>query len=249
MYSVFIDDEMRDLIPALLPEEYELLRSSIIAEGCRDAILVWNGMIVDGHNRYRICTECGIEYETKEMAFDNRQDAILWILRNQLGRRNINAWQRSQIALKMEPMIAEKAKQQQLSTLKQNTTVLPTLTKRTDPINTRSEIATIANVSTGTMAKAKKIINTATPEIIQKLNAGEITINQAYKDVKREERKADIEKQRDLMQEIGQTKESDIDFRLGDFFTVLDDIPDGTRFPGNLRCRIRSSVRRARTLA
>jgi 16S rRNA G966 N2-methylase RsmD len=228
MYSVFIDDEMRDLIPALLPEEYELLRSSIIAEGCRDAILVWNGMIVDGHNRYRICTECGIEYETKEMAFDNRQDAILWILRNQLGRRNINAWQRSQIALKMEPMIAEKAKQQQLSTLKQNTTVLPTLTKRTDPIDTRSEIATIANVSTGTMAKVKKIINTATPETIQKLNAGEITINQAYKDVKREERKADIEKQRDLMQEIGQTKESDIDFRLGDFFTVLDDIPDGT---------------------
>lgn len=171
MYSVFIDDEMRDLIPALLPEEYELLRSSIIAEGCRDAILVWNGMIVDGHNRYRICTECGIEYETKEMAFDNRQDAILWILRNQLGRRNLNAWQRSQIALKMEPMIAEKAKQQQLSTLKQNTTVLPTLTKRTDPIDTRSEIATIANVSTGTMAKVKKIINTATPETIQKLNA------------------------------------------------------------------------------
>jgi hypothetical protein len=94
---------------------------------------------------------------------------------------------RSQFALKMEPMIAEKAKQQQLSTLKQNTTVLPTLTKRTDPIDTRSEIATIANVSTGTMAKVKKIINTATPETIQKLNAGEITINQAYKDVKRED--------------------------------------------------------------
>lgn len=90
---------------------------------------------------------------------------------------------RSQFALKMEPMIAEKAKAKE----HERKTTLSTLTKSSDPINTRSEIATIANVSTGTMAKAKKIINTATPEIIQKLNAGEITINQAYKDVKRED--------------------------------------------------------------
>lgn len=189
MYSVFIDEEMRDLIPALLPEEYALLRDSIIADGCRDAILVWNGMIVDGHNRYMICTENGIEYETKEMQFDTRQDAMLWMLRNQLGRRNINAWQRSQIALKMEPLIAEKAKAKE----HERKTTLPTLTKSFDPIDTRSELATIANVSTGTMAKAKKITNTATPETIKKLNAGEITINQAYKDVKREERRIERE--------------------------------------------------------
>ena len=67
----------------------------------------------------------------------------------------------------MEPMIAEKAKAKE----HERKTTLPTLTKSSDPIDTRSEIATIANVSTGTMAKVKKITNTATPETIQKVTS------------------------------------------------------------------------------
>lgn len=58
-------------------------------DGCRDPILVWNGTIVDGHNRYEICNRLQIPYAVQNMNFDSRNDAIIWICNNQLGRRNI----------------------------------------------------------------------------------------------------------------------------------------------------------------
>lgn len=79
---ITIDNEFRNLIPALTSEEYAQLEKNIIAEGCRDALVTWQSILIDGHNRYKICREHGIDYETVEMEFTDRQEAIKWIILN-----------------------------------------------------------------------------------------------------------------------------------------------------------------------
>ena len=84
-----IDPEFAKWIPPLTEEEYKALELSILEEGCRDAIIVWNGVIIDGHNRYNICTNAGIPFQTKEITFMSREEAQDWIDKNQLARRNL----------------------------------------------------------------------------------------------------------------------------------------------------------------
>jgi len=83
------DPEFERFVPPLTPKERELLEESILREGCRDAIIVWDNIILDGYNRYDICTRHGLPYKVKHMQMDSRDDAISWICINQMGRRNI----------------------------------------------------------------------------------------------------------------------------------------------------------------
>ena len=85
-----IDPEFKRLLPALRPEEFSLLEESILSEGCRDPIVVWENIIVDGHNRYEICQKNHLEFKTEQMSFSCREEAIRWICLNQMGRRNIS---------------------------------------------------------------------------------------------------------------------------------------------------------------
>ena len=106
------------MIPPLLPEERKGLEESILKEGCRDALVVWKGhnILVDGHNRYEICTAHGKPFETIEMEFASRDDAMVWIIDNQFSRRNLTPFIRGELALKRKHIIAAKAKKnQQLS--------------------------------------------------------------------------------------------------------------------------------------
>lgn len=85
-----IDPQFRDLIPPLSEEERKQLEDNLMAEGCRDPICIWNGTILDGHNRYEICTRRGIPFEVKAIRLRSRTEAVSWICANQLGRRNIS---------------------------------------------------------------------------------------------------------------------------------------------------------------
>lgn len=84
-----IDQEFKHLIRPLRQREYAQLEQNILSDGCRDPIVVWNDVIVDGHNRYEICMRHDIPFEVKNMEFECREAAIAWICANQLGRRNI----------------------------------------------------------------------------------------------------------------------------------------------------------------
>ena len=85
-----IDSEFKSLIKDLQTKEYLQLESNILMDGCREAIVTWNGIIVDGHNRYEICTRHNIPFRIQEMEFNCREAVIAWICANQLGRRNIS---------------------------------------------------------------------------------------------------------------------------------------------------------------
>ena len=74
-------------------EERSLLENNIIAFGVREPLVVWKdyNILLDGHNRYEICIKNGIDYELIEIELPTREDARLWIMRNQLGRRNLTS--------------------------------------------------------------------------------------------------------------------------------------------------------------
>lgn len=84
-----IDAEFKTLIRPLRRDEYAQLEANLVLDGCRDPIIVWNDVLVDGHNRYEICNRLHIPYAVQEIEFDSRENAIVWICNNQLGRRNI----------------------------------------------------------------------------------------------------------------------------------------------------------------
>jgi len=89
VHSLKIDKEFKNLIRPLLRKEYLQLEENLIMDGCLDPIITWNGVIIDGHNRYEICQKHHIPFAVTEKTFANRDAAIAWICAHQLGRRNI----------------------------------------------------------------------------------------------------------------------------------------------------------------
>ena len=91
-----IDPELEGKIPPLTAEEFQQLENNILADGVViNPIIVWDGVIVDGHNRYRIVSKHPeIQFSTCEKTFADRYEAIAWICKNQLGRRNLTKEQK-----------------------------------------------------------------------------------------------------------------------------------------------------------
>lgn len=95
MPEIVIDPEFKALIPPLSSEELAQLEANIVADGCRDPLVVWGKTLVDGHNRYEICTRLDIPFKTVQVEFADREAAADWIDANQLGRRNLTPDQRT----------------------------------------------------------------------------------------------------------------------------------------------------------
>lgn len=188
-----IDNEFRALIPPLSADEYAQLEANIIADGCRDPLVVWDGTLIDGHNRHKICTERGIPYATKEHAFADRDAAIIWIIENQFGRRNLTPFTRAELGLRLEDAIAHRAKANlATSTGGKNPQPLPMLAKAA--IHTRAEVAKAAGISHGSIDKVKHIKAAEAnghvdAKTIAALRDGKATINEVYSTAKREIRK------------------------------------------------------------
>ena len=85
-----IDEDFKNLIRPLSQDEYLQLEANLLLDGCREPITTWNGIIVDGHNRYEICKKHNIPFNVQPKEFDCREEVIIWICSNQLGRRNIS---------------------------------------------------------------------------------------------------------------------------------------------------------------
>ena len=183
--SMEILQELESLIPPLSNEEFKQLERNILEEGIREPLITWNGILIDGHNRYRIAQEHDMNYETLEKEFDNINRVKEWMIHNQFGRRNLSNYQRSVLALQLEDVFKEKAKENQAIQFKGSSLIQ--ISEEVKPIVSIKEVAKIANVSHDTIAKVKKIEANATPEVKAKLNTGQMSINEAYKEIKKEE--------------------------------------------------------------
>ena len=91
MINLKIDPEFQSQIPPLTDDEFKQLEENILKEGkLISPLIVWNNTLVDGHNRYAILQKHPeIYFSTMPLRFENREEAIAWICRNQLGRRNL----------------------------------------------------------------------------------------------------------------------------------------------------------------
>ena len=90
IYNLRIDEKFKQLIPPLTSIERTQLEENIAKDGCREPLCVWENVIVDGHNRYEICTRLQIPFFVQSIEFNSREEIIAWICVNQLGRRNIS---------------------------------------------------------------------------------------------------------------------------------------------------------------
>ena len=108
-----IDSEFQALIPPLTPEEFAGLEQNIVTNGCRVALDVWGDILVDGHNRFAICQKHAIPYETKPIEFADRDAALMWIIRNQLDRRNISDFVRFELTDRQTAILKEQGKKTQ----------------------------------------------------------------------------------------------------------------------------------------
>ena len=220
-----IKDEFKKLIPALSVEEFNQLEQNCLAEGIREKIITWNGFIIDGHNRFEIATRWNLEYESESKLFKDENEVKEWMINNQFGRRNLSNYQRSVLALELESVFSERAKEKELE---RKTTFHKSEKSNIEKVNTVKEISKLANVSHDTIAKVKVIEAKATQEVKAQLSTGEVSINQAYQEIKKEEKNQIKLNERDRLAEIGKNKKIEIDFRLGDFEEVFADLPDGS---------------------
>ncbi|MCL2662987.1 MAG: hypothetical protein FWE83_06610 [Oscillospiraceae bacterium] len=90
MQNIIIDEEFRIYLPALDKVTYEGLERQILEHGTRDPLVLWNDILIDGYNRFKICTEHNIPFSTVSLEFDSREDVLDWIIENQLERRNLS---------------------------------------------------------------------------------------------------------------------------------------------------------------
>jgi len=91
MQNIIIDEEFRFLLPTLDKETLKRLENNLLLNGCRDALVLWEGILIDGYNRYKICKEFDIPFTTVSMDFGSREEALIWIVENQISRRNLSS--------------------------------------------------------------------------------------------------------------------------------------------------------------
>lgn len=211
--TVRIDPEFRALIPPLQPEERAQLEANIAAEGVRDPLVAWQGVLIDGHNRHEIATRLGKPYQVIERTFDSRDDAVLWVIYNQFGRRNLTTATRAELGMRIEPILAAQAKARQVEGQQLGAQVTNDIKAgRSRPISdesvsrdyraeserrTATQAAEAAGLKRDTYHKAKTVLTSAPAPIVEAFRAGEISTNQAYQHVKREQKEATREARRE----------------------------------------------------
>ena len=194
--SIIIDKEFQSLIPPLSPEEFQQLEENCVKEGIRDALIVWkqpdgNDILIDGHNRWNISVRHGgIPFQIKQMEFPDRDAVKLWIIDNQIGRRNLNLYDRTNLEDQKRHIIAEQAKKQQgarndLNIDKKSCQSSEKEKNKIDRQNkTDYKIAKAAGTSEDTVRKVRAIRNSGDQKLINDVRSGETTINRAYQVVK-----------------------------------------------------------------
>ena len=183
-----IDQEFKELIPPLSKEEFNLLEENILKFGCIDPICTWNNTIIDGHNRYSICTKHNLKFNIQAFNFELREEAKDWICANQLGTRNISDETRKYLIGKryeMEKILLNNpgGKNQYSKIYKENEEIKEERDRIHRPV-TAIKLGKEYNVSTRTVltyanySKAIDKLNTEEPDLTQKILNGEIKVPQ-----------------------------------------------------------------------
>lgn len=200
--DIVVNEELKAYIDPLTPEEYESLERSILAEGCRDALVLWGDVLVDGHNRYGICQKHGLPFNTVQNThFKSIEDVHLWMIDQHLGRRSVSDFQRGVLALRKREILTERRGRRGAAPV---TPVDPddlpwddsvpgvppsadapaapaavVVSAESQSLNTREALAKAARLSSSQVVMIEKIQKHAAPELVAAVRAGEITLSAA----------------------------------------------------------------------
>ena len=197
VYDLVVDPELERVAPPLAENELEILKADILEHGCKFPLIAWGDTIVDGHNRYRICKESDIPFAIEQMDFTDKTEAKLWIVKNQLGRRNLRDFQRCEMVLPLENEIKAEVDSRKRAGISAARTGDQNVQKLAPSQKSREILAEMAGVSHATLDKVKTIIVEADEETLEKLRSGEMKIHTAYTAIKKKDkqRKQDAEPQ------------------------------------------------------
>ena len=176
--TIEINAELQALIPPLAPDELQALEESIKTEGCRDPLVLWGNILIDGHNRYKICKKHNIKYNTVKMEFPDLAAVKVWMIGIQTSRRNLNDYSRTLVALKLKPILQAQAKANMSAgggdkkTGQQNSANPMIIT-----MSTSGSLAKAAKVSTDTVVKVAKLDKHASAALKAALLNNKISIN------------------------------------------------------------------------
>ncbi len=190
---IVVDPELKAYIDPLTPDEHAALERSLVAEGCRDALVLWGDILVDGHNRYGICQQHGLPFETvQNPRFRSIQDVHLWMIDQHLGRRSVSDFQRGELALRKRAILAERRAQVAAPADASTTPVeqhgapadapasAPHATvPPSRPLESREDIAKAARLSSSQVVLIEKIQKQAAPELVAAVKSGTISISAA----------------------------------------------------------------------
>jgi len=242
--TIRINPEFKALIPRLAPEELAQLEANIVADGCRDPLVHWNGTIVDGHNRFEICGRRHIGFKTVAKEFASERHAKLWIIENQEGRRNLKLVDKVMLKQSKQDLIAEEAAERQKTegakqghrgreggrgNKKPLVEKLPQGVKSPQQ-KTRDKIAAEIGTSGRTVDAANLVIKAAQSGEIDKQTFEDVrsdkkSVHRVAKDIKEKRQRDARESKRNESAKSAPSNESII---IGDFRHHADKVADGS---------------------
>lgn len=198
MQQLTINPELKLLIPPLTAEEFKQLETNVLAEGIREPIITWNGTIVDGHNRYELAQMYDLPFNTLEMEFETFNHCKKWMAENQLGRRNLTDFVKGELMRIIRDCLREIGGVKYTETVgRPSKESLPIMGNNLPKHNTRNIVAEKLGWSTGKVSRFDVVDKKAPEEVKEKLRTGEVSINQAYQDIKKEEKQVELEKKKE----------------------------------------------------
>jgi len=178
--NIVVNEDLKAYIEPLTPDEEEALERSLLTEGCRDALVLWGEVLVDGHNRYRLCQKHGLPFNTvQNLRFRSLEDVHLWMIDQHLGRRSVSDFQRGVLALRKKEIIAARR-----AALLSGDAPEPAVSEPVAepvmpppaPLNTREAIAKAARLSSAQVLQIEKIQKQAAPELVDAVKTGQISL-------------------------------------------------------------------------
>ena len=200
--NIIVLPELKAYIDPLTPDEHDALERSILAEGCRDALVLWGDVLVDGHNRFGICQTHGLPFQTvQNQRFQNMEDVHLWMIDQHLGRRSVSEFQRGVLALRKREIIAERRAQAAAAVVAARAEAAqspgseapwegdtdPVVAKALatvpkvpdDALDTREALARAARLTAAQVKAIEAIHQNAAPEVVAAVKSGELSLNAA----------------------------------------------------------------------
>ncbi|MDD2919626.1 plasmid replication/partition related protein [Rhodoferax sp.] len=190
--NITVNEELKAYIDPLTSDEHEALERSLLAEGCRDALVLWGDVLVDGHNRYGICQKHGLPFQTVQNTFfKSMGDVHLWMIDQHLGRRSVSDFQRGVLALRKREILSERRASSntasnpdsdQTDSQVPTSAITPSIADSQpapERLNSREDIAKAARLSSNQVVMIEKIQKQATPELVAAIKSGTISLNAA----------------------------------------------------------------------